>query len=348
MDGNIKDTPPIIVVPRREDRPRWDALRSEIAAVRRQARRPQAGGRGRSSTQWLADVQARAIAGVRPARRAATCTRRSNEGDGKTLHVDRRRQAARDRRSTTARLGRRARRQARRSRCKPAPARRARRRRRLRDATSRSPSAPGSSSAAATRPAPIVARMDNGNDYRGWDLWLEGRPGRHAHRQQVARRRPQGRRQDAAASRTSGRTSRVTYDGSGKAAGVKVYVNGEPQPVDVAADTLQGHDPHRRCRSRSASGTPSERLADMTAAGPAALRPRPVAARGRRSSPGSTQLERRRSPSRPTSGPPPRRRSSSTGGWRRSTRRSQELDAQARSAASRKRRRSRPAARSPT
>ncbi len=30
----------------------------------------------------------------------------------------------------------------------------------------------------------------------------------------------------------------VTYDGSSKAAGVQVYVNGEPQPTNVQADTL--------------------------------------------------------------------------------------------------------------
>ena len=32
----------------------------------------------------------------------------------------------------------------------------------------------------------------------------------------------------------------VTYDGSGKAAGVKVYINGRAATLDVLADTLQG------------------------------------------------------------------------------------------------------------
>ncbi len=31
----------------------------------------------------------------------------------------------------------------------------------------------------------------------------------------------------------------VTYDGSGKAAGVTIYMNGEPQPTDTAADSLR-------------------------------------------------------------------------------------------------------------
>ena len=37
MDGNIKDTPPILVVPQSEDRPRWDTLNQEIPAVRAQS-----------------------------------------------------------------------------------------------------------------------------------------------------------------------------------------------------------------------------------------------------------------------------------------------------------------------
>ena len=35
MDGNIRDTPPIITVPRSEDRPRWEALSRSLAEVRR-------------------------------------------------------------------------------------------------------------------------------------------------------------------------------------------------------------------------------------------------------------------------------------------------------------------------
>ena len=58
MDGNIKDTPPIILVPRPEDRPRWDAAGRELADA------PQAGRRGARQAaradfdKWLADGQA--------------------------------------------------------------------------------------------------------------------------------------------------------------------------------------------------------------------------------------------------------------------------------------------------
>ena len=41
MDGNIKDTPPIIFVPAPQDRPRWDAVTKELAEARKQADGPQ-------------------------------------------------------------------------------------------------------------------------------------------------------------------------------------------------------------------------------------------------------------------------------------------------------------------
>src|SRR5438128_4267048 len=37
LDGNIKDTPPIITVPRLEDRPRWETLTKELTELRKQA-----------------------------------------------------------------------------------------------------------------------------------------------------------------------------------------------------------------------------------------------------------------------------------------------------------------------
>ena len=37
MDGNIKDTPPTVLVPRLEDRPRWQALEKEMAEVQQQS-----------------------------------------------------------------------------------------------------------------------------------------------------------------------------------------------------------------------------------------------------------------------------------------------------------------------
>ena len=38
----------------------------------------------------------------------------------------------------------------------------------------------------------------------------------------------------------------VTYDGSSKAAGVKVYLNGQSQADECRGRHAQGHDPHQR------------------------------------------------------------------------------------------------------
>ena len=47
MDGNISDTPPIVVVPRAEDRARWERLNRETEEARNRmerARREESGG----------------------------------------------------------------------------------------------------------------------------------------------------------------------------------------------------------------------------------------------------------------------------------------------------------------
>src|SRR6266851_1874699 len=38
MDGNVPDTPPVVVLPTKEDAPRWEQLRSEVADARNRAR----------------------------------------------------------------------------------------------------------------------------------------------------------------------------------------------------------------------------------------------------------------------------------------------------------------------
>ena len=133
--------------------------------------------------------------------------------------------------------------------------------------------------------------------------------------------------QDAAAAEPVVRTSLVTYDGSAKAAGVKVYLDGEPQPTDVAGRHADRARSAPTVPLRSASGTRASGSTDVAAAGPAALRPGAARRRRSSSSPKATraadaarqagrQADRRR-----------RRTSCSTGGWRRSTSRTQELDA---------------------
>jgi hypothetical protein len=84
----------------------------------------------------------------------------------------------------------------------------------------------------------LAARMDNANNYRGWDFWVQGR--------RVGTHIINSWNQDALKVVTQkpipgNRWTHVlfTYDGSGKAAGVKIYVNGASQPTNVESDTLK-------------------------------------------------------------------------------------------------------------
>ena len=79
--------------------------------------------------------------------------------------------------------------------------------------------------------------MDDGNGFRGWDMWVEGRRvGTH-----IINRWPE----NAIKVVTSDPLPAdewvhvtVTYDGTRKASGVKVFVNGQAKPVNVTADSL--------------------------------------------------------------------------------------------------------------
>jgi hypothetical protein len=53
MDGNIPDTPPIVILPTTEDAPQWDALRSQVMDARKQARQRHDAA-GESFAAWLA------------------------------------------------------------------------------------------------------------------------------------------------------------------------------------------------------------------------------------------------------------------------------------------------------
>ncbi len=87
----------------------------------------------------------------------------------------------------------------------------------------------------------IVARMSSAPVYSGWDLWLDtGKPGMHLVRNWEKK---DALKVVATKALPTGQWSHVlvTYDGSSKAAGVKVYVNGELQPVaPVSSDKLAG------------------------------------------------------------------------------------------------------------
>ncbi len=161
-------------------------------------------------------------------------------------------------------------------------------------------------SGAASSPA-----WTTSSDYRGWDLWVEnGRLGTHI----INKWQDDALKVVANEPLKAGQWSHVlvTYDGSGKAGGVKVYVNGQPQGVRVVKDQLKN--------TIRTDGAAEDRPAEhAVAAGrhrasrPADLRPH--AQRSRKSSSSSpARAWPTWRPSPPTSGPTPRRTNCSPGG----------------------------------
>jgi len=85
----------------------------------------------------------------------------------------------------------------------------------------------------------IMARMDDRRDFRGWDMWVEGRRvGTH-----LIDRWPQNAIKVVSRDQLPADQwvhVAITYDGGSKAAGVRVFVNGQSQPTNVVADSLAG------------------------------------------------------------------------------------------------------------
>ena len=141
MDGNVKDTPPIVFVPEPADRPRWDALVAELGGVKQAVRRPQAG-RPPRVRQVARRLDPRAFAAMAPA-----------EGQKLRATLGDRDSAAKKTAGRRARAGR--------------P-------RRLREGPGLLLRALGQAARRPTSAGPSSSRMDEADDFRGWDLWLEG------------------------------------------------------------------------------------------------------------------------------------------------------------------------------
>lgn len=87
------------------------------------------------------------------------------------------------------------------------------------------------------RDGSVFARMDDTNGFRGWDLWLEGgKPGTH-----IVSKWPDDALKVVANKAIDAKRWThvfVTYDGSTKAAGVKIYIDGENQALSIQSDKL--------------------------------------------------------------------------------------------------------------
>ena len=244
MDGNIKDTPPVMLVPTPEDRPRWDAVTKELAGGPQAGRGPQAGGPRR--LRQVADAPPRRTVAASVPTDGLRLHAPLSEGDGKTLDRDGGRQAADGRRWRRASPGTPATSRPRRSRASPGAAVE------LADAGDFEKDQGFSYGAwvKLTKSTPggaVIARMDDQHDFRGWDLWVENdRVGAH-----IIHKWPDDALKVVSKNPLkAGQWNHVfvTYDGSGKAAGVKVYINGVAAGDDRRGRPAARARSARRCR----------------------------------------------------------------------------------------------------
>lgn len=232
MDGNIKDTPPVVMVPREADAARWNELAQAIPAAkqhvddRRRDARPE-------FDSWITTAKPEDVA-VQVSTSDLELAAPLHDG-GKTVGFEFRGQHA----------------------DAPLPPTAEWRPGRLgphavylnQGAILEVPGAgdfdngqPFSYSAWVKLPAndgsgAVLARMNEDQDFRGWDLWVEGRRvGAHIINKWPVNAVKVVTRDQLPADQWTHIT--IVYDGSSKAAGVRVYVNGVSQPTNVQADSL--------------------------------------------------------------------------------------------------------------
>jgi len=232
MDGNIKDTPPIVTVPQMADRERWGVLPQELSVAQAQVEQRRQDARP-GFDSWLSTADAGPMLAMIP-RQDLQAHMSLQEGSGNSVRLT---VAGAPRDVTTEGIAWEAGHVADKACAPPAGAIV------LPDVGAVEKDQAFSCGAwiklaDPNQSGPIVARMDEGNGFRGWDLWLEGgRIGMHLVHQWPG---------DALKVVSKGKVEAnrwhhvlATYDGSGKASGVQLYLDGAVQGVDVAADSLQ-------------------------------------------------------------------------------------------------------------
>ena len=234
MDGNIKDTPPTIFVPRSQDRDKWEELKQQMTAVRGQINIRRETGKPEFEA-WAASVTPAILAEMVPVQ-GLIMEAPLNEGEGRALHV----KVAANLRELSLATG-----------FNWAEGRNNKKVFSLEPGeTVELPDVgdfegdQGFSSSFWVRPArenmvgSIIARMDNTSAFRGWDVWLEGnRVGTH-----IINAWPDNALKAVAKTPLKANEWQhvvITYDGSKKAAGIKVYINGTLEQMEIQADKLR-------------------------------------------------------------------------------------------------------------
>jgi mono/diheme cytochrome c family protein len=233
MDGNIKDTPPIVPVPLAEDLPRWQAIGSEITAAKDSVEARKKDARPLFD-EWLAKATPETIGGAIPTKDLYLSAPLS-EGQGKVTKIQidgqSRDVALNDsvkwQPGLTSTQGLMVQGAA----CEIAGVGDFEKDQAFSVSTWVKLQANDSVGA-------ICAHMDKGPGYRGWDMWTQGRRvGMH-----IVSTWPEDALKVISKNQIPANEWThvcITYDGSGKAAGLKIYVNGQAQEVLTEADKLK-------------------------------------------------------------------------------------------------------------
>jgi cytochrome c553 len=234
MDGNIKDTPPVLRVPRPEDRPRLESLQRDIADTRRDVESRKAGAKAEFE-RWLADGSRQSIEASLP-QEGLKLHVPLTEGAGErlALTVDGKKREIASTSPITWRTGYVA---AKAYQTQPGAIA-------VSEAGDFEKDQPFTCSAWVRLPATnqngaIVARMEGGPGFRGWDLWVEnGRVGSH-----IVRRWPNDALKVITKSMLEANQwthVTMTYDGSRTTGGLRIYFNGAVQETESPVNRLKG------------------------------------------------------------------------------------------------------------
>jgi hypothetical protein len=234
MDGNVKDTPPIIVVPKFEDRARWAALPADKVVAKKNIEQRKEIAR-KDFEAWVGSASPEAISSRSPKEKLlvhAPLSLVDDETNSFSIIVS---NQARKISFTNAiawqdgAVGAKA--FTVKSNTIPE----------IKDIGNFERDEPFSYAAwvrlGDVKDGAIFSRMDEDDEFRGWDLWMQGgKPGTHiVHKwpkfaiKVVSKKAIEPNRWTHVC---------VTYDGSFKAGGVKVYIDGDMQDLDIESNTL--------------------------------------------------------------------------------------------------------------
>lgn len=262
MDGNVKDTPPVMPVPLSDDRPRWNELNKEVAVVRGQIDERKKSAQP-DFDKWLAETTAAKLYGDVPMSLLHLHALMSEGGPTLSFQIDGQLRPITPGKAPSWKPGHLS---------AQSFATAAETNISLDDVGDREKDQPFTMAAWVWLPSSsangaVVARMDEANGYRGWDLWLEnGKIGTH-----IIHRWPDDALKAVSANRLSSKKWHhvvVSYDGSATTDGISIFVDGvrqtnkEIQANDLKS-TIKTSTPFTIGRRSKSQVTPGVQIQDL-------------------------------------------------------------------------------------